>query len=286
VDSATFVKGRHTIKAGVEIRRVQENKSSPNIPKETLSWLSEDNFVNNIMDSDSYGSAAPRTGARKTSSYAYVLDEFRPLRNLTLNVGLRYEYFGVDHEVKGRGLVFDPYTCGLAYCPAGSAWYFPNTLDFSPRVSIAWSPDKLHGKTVIRTGFGIFRGDGQFGSLASFGNLTYSYNLTQATFPGLSYPVPPSLSANSHSTSISGKDRHRKDVEMNGWNFSIQQEIARETTVQVAYYGSEGSHLFSGTTLNGINPATGQRPFASLTSSTIGTPPPTASVTLTPCNWA
>jgi hypothetical protein len=270
LDNATVVRGRHTVKFGVEVRRLQENKSSPSIPKETLSYLSESDFVNNVLDSDSYGSQAPRTGTRKTASFGYVLDEFKLRRNLTLNVGLRYEYFGVDHEVKGRGLVFDPFTCGAAYCPAGSDWYFPNTRNFSPRVSIAWAPEALHGKTVIRSGFGIFHGDGQFGALAALGNITYSYNLTQKNIPGLSYPVTPFLGAAAFSSSISGKDRHRKDVSINEWNFTLQQEVARHTTLQVAYFGSEGYHLFTSTTLNGIDPITGKRPYASATSSTIG----------------
>jgi len=271
LDTANFVRGRHALKAGVEVKRYQENKSSPDIPRETLSYLSEANFMNNILDSDSYGSAAPRTGARKTYYAGYVLDEYKLRRNLTFNVGLRYEYFGVDHEVNGRGLVFDPKTCGaVAYCPAGSAWYFPNTLDFSPRVSIAWSPEALHGKTVIRTGFGIFRGDGQFGALAAFGGLTYSYNLTQKNIPGLSYPLTPFLGNMATSSGITAKDRNRKDVERDEWSFLIQHEVARETNVTLAYYGAKGTHLFTSDTLNGINPATGLRPYASLTNSTIG----------------
>jgi len=123
---------------------------------------------------------------------------------------------------------------------------------------------------VIRSGFGIFRGDGQFGALAALGNLTYTYNLTQKNIPGLSYPVTPFLGAAAFSSSISGKDRNRKDVAVNEWNFTVQQEVAKQTTVQVSYFGSEGYHLFTSTTLNGIDPVTGKRPFGSLTSSTIG----------------
>jgi hypothetical protein len=270
VDSAVFVKGRHTIKAGVDIRRVQENKSSPSIPKESLSFLSENDFLNNVLDSDSYGSASPRTGTRKTTEFGYILDEFKFRPNLTLNVGLRYEYFGVSHEVNGLGLVFDPYTCGLQYCPAGSDWYFPNTKDISPRLSIAWSPAMSHGKTAIRTGYGRYYGEGQFGGLASLGNVTYTYNLTQKNIPGLTYPVTPFLGAAAFSSSLAGRNRQRKDLVMDEWTFSLQQEIARETTFQMSYLGSKGTHLFQrDLLLNGIDPLTGKRPYASLTNSTI-----------------
>lgn len=271
VDGATLVRGRHTLKFGAEIRRVQENKSSPSIPKETLSYLSENDFLDNLLDSDSYGSEAPRTGTRKTSYFGYALDEFKLRGNLTINAGLRYEYFGVDHEVNGRGLVFDPYTCGgPQYCPAGSDWYFPNTRDLSPRVSISWAPERFHGKTVLRSGFGIFYGEGQFGGLASIGNLTYSYNLTQKNLPGLTYPVTPFLGAAAYAYALSGRDRNRKDVAMDEWTISLQQQVARETTAQVTYVGSKGSHLFrKDLALNGIDPATGKRPYAGVTNSTI-----------------
>jgi len=270
VDGMSLVQGRHTLKAGVDIRRIQENKSSPSIPKETLSYLSQNDFINNVLDSDSYGSTAPRTGARKTSFFGYFLDEFKLRPNLTINAGLRYEYFGVDHEVNGRGLVWDPFTCGLQYCPAGSDWYFPNTHDFSPRLSVAWSPQAMHGKTVIRTGFGIFYGEGQFGGLASIGNLTYSYNLTQKNIPGLSYPMTPFLGAAANAYSLSGRDRNRKDVAMDEWTFSIQQEVAKDTVMSATYLGSKGTHLFDKSrTLNGIDPLTGKRPYASVTNSTI-----------------
>jgi hypothetical protein len=271
VDGATFVKGRHTIKAGIEVRRAQENKASPTFPQETLSYLSETDFINNKLDSDSYSSEQPVTGARKTSSFGYVMDQFRLRRNLTLNLGLRYEYYGVDHEVRGRGQVWDPYTCGLNWCPPGSPWYFPNTTDFGPRVGIGWAPESLHGKTVFRAGAGIYYGDGQFGALASLGNLTYSYSLTQKNIPGLSWPTTPYLGTVALSRSISGRDRNRKDQAIDEWSFSVQQEVAHETILQGSYVGSKGTHLFrKGLQLNGIDPATGTRPFANVTSSTIG----------------
>ena len=58
---------------------------------------------------------------------------------------------------------------------------------------------------------------------------------------------------------------------MDEWNFSIQQEVARDTILEVGYLGTKGSHLFrKGLSLNGIDPVTGKRPYASLTNSTIG----------------
>jgi Carboxypeptidase regulatory-like domain/TonB dependent receptor-like, beta-barrel len=271
VDNATFSRGRHTIKAGVEIRRMQENKLHP-LALQSLSYLSEQNFVNNILDSYSYQAPGVETQARKNPYYGYILDEFKIKPNLTLNAGLRYEYYGVDYDKNNIGLVFDPFTCGLQYCPPGTSFYYPNTKDFGPRVSLAWAPEAFHGKTAIRVGGGIFYSDGQFGGLyAASTNIGQNFTLTQKTNPGLTYPFTTFLSQAAYSISYSAKDRRRKDISVDEWNVSIQQEIARDTILQVGYLGTKGTHLFrKGLALNGIDPVTGKRPYASLTNSTIG----------------
>jgi hypothetical protein len=139
-------------------------------------------------------------------------------------------------------------------------------------VSIAWAPEALHGKTAIRAGAGIFYSDGQFGGLyAAQTNIGQSFSLTQKNIPGLTFPVTSFLGGAAVSVSYSGKDRRRKDITVDEWNFSIQQEVAHDTILQVGYLGTKGTHLFrKGLSLNGIDPVTGKRPYASLTNSTIG----------------
>jgi len=263
LDDVTLVLGRNTIKTGVTVRRVQENKSSPSVADEVYAYTSTTNFMNNVMDQDSYAGVVPVTGQRKTESLGYVLDQFQFSPSLTINAGLRYEYFGVDHEVLGRGILVDPINCPTITCPTGSQWYSPNLANFSPRVSIAYSPAALNGKTVIRTGFGIYYGNGQFGNLGTpIGNLATKYTLTQKKAPGLSYPVTPYLGAATSSFSPSGSPINRRDTAVNEWTLSIQHEIARQTIGQIAYFGSKASHVFSDVTLNGFNPVTQAYPYA------------------------
>lgn len=264
VDDVTLLFGRHTIKTGVTVRRVQENKASPNYPDDTLEYTNTTTFLQNLIDSDTYNGTVPLTGQRMTEYFGYILDQYKLGQTLNLNIGLRYEYFGVNHEVLGRGISVDPLNCPNVVCPSSIGWYSPNLLDLSPRVSAAWSPDMLHGKTVFRTGFGIYYGFGQFGGLsAPISNLTSEkYTLTQAQIPGLSYPVIPSQAAASGSSSPSGAPINRRDTAVDEWTVSIQQEIAKQTIFQVAYFGTSVSHAFSDWTLNGINPATGKRPYA------------------------
>ena len=272
VDDATYVTGRHTIKSGIQIRRVQENKASPNVDQASLSFTSESDLARNFMNSDSFNGAVPPTGQRQTITSAYLLDEFKLKTNLTFNIGLRYDYFSVDHEVFGRGIVVDPYTCPNVVCPSGSAWYFPNKLNLQPRVSIAWAPEQFHGRTVIRTGYGMFDGQGQFGHLGGpIGNITNKYTLDQTKAPGLRYPVDPFLALASTSVSYSAQDRTRKDLSVNEWSLSIQQQVANDTTAQAAYYGSEGYHLWTPTVVNVVDPATNKRPYPNFANLTYNT---------------
>jgi hypothetical protein len=272
LDDASFYHGRHTVKAGIEIRHLQENKLHP-LVEQSLSYISEANFINNVLDSYTYKPAGVETAARMTTYFGYVLDEFKLLPNLTVNAGLRYEYYGVDYEKNpSLGQVFDPFTCGLQFCPTGAPFYNPDTLDFEPRVSIGWAPKALQGKTAIRLGFGSNFDDGQFGGLYALQTqIGQSYGLTQANTKGLSYPVTPYLGAAKSNISYSASDQNRKDLGVNQWTLSIQNELIRNTYLTASYVGSKGTHLFrKGLSLNGINPATGLRPYAALTSATIG----------------
>jgi hypothetical protein len=120
---------------------------------------------------------------------------------------------------------------------------------------------------VIRAGWGIFDGIGQFGHLGyPVNNIAQKYSLNQTTSPGLTFPITPFLNNVQYSTTYFGQDRHRKDLSVNEWSLSIQHELAKDTTAQVAYYGSEGAHLWTNTTLNGVNPATGLRPYPAYSS--------------------
>ena len=262
VDDTTIVEGRQVFKAGLLVRRVRENKNTPKIPVITATYLGESEFEDNQMDSYAYQGFSYMTGQRLTEYGAYGMDTIRIMPNLIVNAGLRYDYWTVNHDVLGRGVVVDPNTCPNLVCPAGSAWYFPDYGDVGPRLAVTWSPTKLHNKTVISAGGGIYYGQGQFGHLGTaVGNIPQNYTLLETAIPALSYPVTPYLGAATTSVSYTGQDRNRKNMAMDEWTFGVQQEVARETTVTVSYIGSEGSHLWSNTIANGINPATGKRPF-------------------------
>jgi hypothetical protein len=245
------------------VRRVQEDKNTPKIPVITASYLSENNFEDNQMDSYAYQGFSNMTGQRQTEFGAYIMDTIKVSPTLIVNAGLRYDYWTVNREVQGRGIVVDPRTCPNLVCPTGSSWYFPDRTNVGPRLAFTWSPERLHGKTVISAGGGVLYGQGQFGHLgAPISNLPQQFTLLQTTVPGLSFPVTPYLGAAAYSVSYTGQDRNRRNLAVDEWTIGVQQVLAKDTTATISYLGSAGSHLWSNLIANGINPATGQRPYA------------------------
>ena len=263
LDTITSVHGKHTIKAGVEVRRIQLNATATAGNDYELTYATTANFLNNQLSQASLVNTLPTTGLRRTEYFGFVQDEFRITPTLTANLGLRYEYFGVPYEVKGRGLVFDPLSCPGGYCPKGAQFYFPDYHNFSPRISFAWAPAGLQNRTVIRTGYGIFYGDGQIGDLtAPLDNLAGRALLTSQSIPGLAYPVDPSYATSSFEpTSPRSLDRHRVTPYTEEWTFSVQQALTDKTVFTAGYLGESGAHQFTRTYLNTPDPVTHVVPY-------------------------
>lgn len=260
LDNVSWMHGRHVLRAGVAIRRIQMNEGDA--ASGTLTYSSLTDFVNNDLDKATETALLPLKRMRKTQEAGYVEDEFKVRPNLTLNAGLRYEYFSVFHESTGRAAPFDFVTCG-GFCPAGSAFYFPTKGGFDPRLGIAWSPEATHGKTVIRTGYGIYHEDGQLDD-ENFptANDVANYTLTRGkAFPDLSYPIAPFLINATGVLSPKDLDRNRKDAYAQDWSFSVQQNLGGSFVGTLAYMGSKGTNVMNRSYVNLIDPLTGTRPY-------------------------
>jgi hypothetical protein len=261
IDNLTFVRGAHTLKVGVEVRRIQLNQG--NTPSGTISYSSPANFLANAVNAATYAQQLPVNGLRKTESYAYAQDEWKVRTNLTLNLGVRYTFYNLFHEVNGKAIPFDFATCGaVGFCGAGASFGNPNALDVDPRIAITWSPSHLGGKTVLRTGFGLYHGDGQLDDQnLPISNEVGQYSLSAKSTPGLSYPVTPFLNGPG-TVSARDDDRNRKDMYASQWGFSAQRALAHDLIGTLSYVGSKGTYLLTTSYVNLINPATGLRPYA------------------------
>lgn len=182
IDNLTWARGRHTFKTGMEIRRVRLNqgKTADNILNfPDNSSPADTGFVNAALYGISFTAPWCCHKYRRTFYLPYFQDEWKVTPNFTLNLGLRWEYYGVANEADNRTTVFDlhafhgvclgsgstngpfPSPINTPTCPKNPALYNPDYKNFDPRISLAWAPSAFRGKTVIRSGFGIYHGAAQ-----------------------------------------------------------------------------------------------------------------------------
>ncbi len=260
LDNVSLTHGRNVIKAGVEIRRVGINEG--NSFTGTLTYSSLADFTANHLDSATYNALLPLKRMRKTSYFGYIQDEFKLRPNLTLNAGLRYEFYNDFHETTGRADPFDFQTCG-GFCGPNAAFLFPAKNNIDPRLGLAWSPAQSNGRTVVRAGYGIYHEDAQLDD-QNFptANDVPRYSLTRgAQFPNLAYPFDSLLSTATGILSPKDQVRNRKDTYVQQWMVSIQQALPGDFTGSVSYLGNRGTNIMNRSYVNVIDPLTGLRPY-------------------------
>jgi len=210
----------------------------------------------------------------------YVQDSFHASPRLTVNYGLRWDYFGVVSEKKNLFSNFDAATASLIQVGSGglSRLYRPDYKNFAPRVSIAWDVFG-NGKTVVRSGFGIFYD--AFSQDFFLGHLPYppffdpgpAYNnigpapilpasATGSIVAGVAAYGAPSCA--SVECDIFAFDRNIKTPYMENFNLNIQRQIASKLVLQLGYVGSQGHRLFRFFDIN-------QPSAAAITSCDLGT---------------
>jgi hypothetical protein len=269
IDNLTMLREAHTLKFGVEVRRIQldqGNTSNGTVVYSSLN-LPTSSFLANSVSSATYNDELPVNGLRKTEIYSYAQDEWKLHPNLTLNLGVRYTFYNIFHEAHGKANPFDFATCGAAgFCGVGASFGNPNTLDVDPRISFAWSPSRRSsglggGKTVIRSGFGLYHGDGQLDDQnVPIKNEVGAYSLSSKSTPGLSYPVTPFLNGPG-TVSANADYRDRKDMYVTQWGLSVQRALPHDLVGTLSYVGSKGTFLLITSYVNLIDPTTGLRPY-------------------------
>jgi hypothetical protein len=261
IDNLTWVHGDHTLKMGVEMRCIQLNQG--NTSNGTITYSSAASFAANSVSSATLADELPVNGLRKSEVFSYVEDEWKVRPNFTLNLGVRYMFFNLFHEVNGKAIPFDFATCGPSgFCGSGASFGMPNTRDVDPRISATWAPVAMAGKTVVRGGFGLYHGDGQLDDQnLPINNEVGQYSLSVSTIPTLSYPITPFLNGPG---TVSARDdyRNRKDMYVSQWGLSLQQALPHDFVGTLSYVGSQGTNLLTTSYVNLIDPATGIRPYS------------------------
>jgi hypothetical protein len=264
LDNYVQLSGRHTIKAGAEVR-YQKTTSFflPNV-NGSFSFSSMANFINN---SATYTGAAGNTAIlyNETDIYAYLQDDFKIKSNLTLNLGVRYEYSGQPlntlHDLtvqreRYEGLAL--WNTSLPIAERTVAALKADKNNWAPRFGFAYTPQFatwLFGKdkTVFRGGFSIAYDPAFYNimlNVASSSPTVVAYTIRGAAMPA--NPIGSVIA--STFTPVKGQDPRQKNQTKNGpsfhspyaenWSFGMQRQVAKNNVFEIRYVGTRGVGLF------------------------------------------
>ena len=282
VDSANWTKGQHNAKFGGELRFIR--LYTDRLGGTTYTYSNLTNFLTNTPQSIQFlgDVSAPSpfndgaTGQRFAKQEYYITyaeDEWKLRHNLTLNYGLRYEYYTPLREDRNLQVLFDIRN-GVLRPPTEEAFQSSKT-NFGPRISMTWSPNDKGsgffsgGRTVLRGGFGIFYGPGQTEDQiqpieSDRISSTFSSNPIFAGGPALAFPLDPAAAvafftnpANVNRRSYQPRayaPEYRIPEKVYQYTFSLQQELFSGTVLTAAYVGSQGRNLFLRSIANKILP--------------------------------
>ncbi|MBK5294581.1 MAG: TonB-dependent receptor [Acidobacteriia bacterium] len=311
VDTLSLFRGKHSFKAGGEIRLARnvddlnsfmsgqfsfaiQPTSNPVAPGNTGNALASLflGFPNsaNVLDSDLLD--------RRAKYFSLFLqDDWKLSQNLTLNIGLRWEAHTPKFDAANRMNGFDATTVNpVSLTPGivtfaglnglGSQLYNGDWNNFMPRIGLAWKPKGRTGM-VIRTGAGIFYGvplpgsnnnSAGFAAQASYSTpdngITAPFYMKDGFPGGLTSPVlGPAYGAvpvgQAAALAFDFVETERSLGYTMQWNFSLQQDIGRNSLVEISYLGTVG-HKLNGpnTNINQVRPelmgpgnAQSRRPF-------------------------
>jgi hypothetical protein len=342
VDNVTWVRGKHTLRAGINFRFYIHNDSRgffggsvvqpiirfnrqnrrgnfKNIPVTgpattcpTCANSSDINRLQQAIDElagipsriqqaflanfggDTYASTNFATVYTRAHQYdSYVQDEWKLRPDLTLNLGLRWEYNPAPYDAK-QSLVPNVFPDGsagnVAYVKANRWFKNNNVASVGPRVGIAWSPDQ---KTSIRAGYAwlfdtlsTFQVTAMAGKMPGFllncittinssgaatttsgcvlpNGITATGNTSRIStgFP-VTVPTPtttPSVASSPKQQAASGApavgafDPNIKNPSVHEWDLTIQRELPKHFVAEIGYIGKRGTHLYRAYDLNQVS---------------------------------
>ena len=311
-DNITWIHGSHTLKFGFDFRNVRESGfdnftsrrqltlspllsfgidpglvSGPtNDPSTTL--VDAANALYGFVAEDAQSQFFNKSGVRQPTDNKvfrqheydwFGQDTWKVRRNVTLNLGLRYQLNSVPYEESANfsNLLQDP----GSFAPGapvvftvvgpgtGHSIYNPDYKDIEPRFGLTWDPWS-DGKTAVRAGFGIFH-DRIFGN--EFGNARanppFQAQYTQFPFDTIhnalfgSDFVPAQIPTLTPSASVPDGsaaadvvfNTHFPNTASNNWNLDIQRELGGNNVVDIAYVGAMGIHVLGQRDGNPPDPA-------------------------------
>jgi hypothetical protein len=271
IDNVNWTRGNHSFKFGGEMRLVR--MWTDRIGGTTYTWSNINNFLANTLQSTQYlgdvsapspffNNSTGQVQPRQTYYIAYGQDEWKIKPNLTLNYGLRYEYYTPLDEKNNRQIFFNIIT-GVLEDPTRKP-FGSSKSNFGPRVALTWSPNPNGtgffggGKSIIRGGFGIYYGPGQtedqiqpiesnrISSTVSGGS--YPRNINQIISDFINTPNNRSYQPRAYAPEYEIPEKIYQ------YTISFQQELPYHIVFTGGFVGATGRNLFLRSVANRILP--------------------------------
>jgi Carboxypeptidase regulatory-like domain/TonB dependent receptor-like, beta-barrel len=288
-DTVNWIKGSHVMKFGVDITREHEDQRfNPQI-RGNYSFggsYSNDGFSDFLLglptsatrDLVGLGQDIFESLHRGTHYYFFAQDDWKATPNLTLNLGLRYEFNDPVVEARDRMANYLPRVVSgvgrIVRIQAPDPEFGRSLVraaknDWGPRLGLAYRPGGST-RTAIRAGYGVFYAYVPYNTkqTLSFNGPWVTRHVIANTVPTPSFDLANSFPSNLITGSaLSGFSSNidNLDAMIQNWNLSIQREVAKSILVDVNYVGSLSVHLDQNPSLNVAGPGEGpfgpRRPF-------------------------
>ena len=259
-DKASYLKGRHSLKFGGELRRFYNNNFAKNIGSFGFASVSAFQAGNANAFNVTIGDVA--SSIAQGALGFFVQDNFKVTSNLTLELGLRYDWFMAPTERYNRFVVFDPKTASLIRIGSGQDQVYQTNHDIQPRVGFAWDPFK-NGKTIVRAAYAILS-DQPVTNLIT-GTAANPPLATPLTFNGTIKFQNAVAVAGASGLAPATVNSEFTNGNVQSWNLNIQREVTPTLGMTVGYFGSKGSNLRVSRNINQF--VNGVRPFARISTS-------------------
>ena len=257
-DNFSWKLNRHDIKFGGEFRRTTVDSFNDLIARGILDFGSLSGFLAGDLSggTENFGNTSRNTHQNNVG--LYVQDGIHVSSRLTVNLGLRWDYYGVIGTDGNQFSIYNP-SIGLV---RPSQLYPKDLNNFAPRLSLAYDPFGK-GKTIVRAGAGVFY-DGYSQDFFT-GQLAYNTDNTGPAYnpigpnpvfitfdintpviqTGVPVFVPSSvMPGTATSTDAFTVSRNLRTPYVYNYNLNIQQQLLPNTVLQVGYVGSAGRKLF------------------------------------------
>ncbi|MEW6730018.1 MAG: TonB-dependent receptor [Acidobacteriota bacterium] len=249
-DTVLLTRGRHVLSFGFQLQRIQYNQFFNGQRGGIVTFDNLEDFLRGSPRSAEVAMTSlvdPARGFRQWLAGLFIQDNFKVKKNLSLNLGLRYEFASVPTEVNNK--ISGLRTVTDSKITVGESLYSnPSLRNFAPRVGLAWDPFG-DGKTSIRAGFGLFFDEilPKYYFIAATLNPPFATRTTIVRTP--TNPVPfPNVIANFNPNTPVRPLLQTINFDLENpytiqYNLSIQRALPGNWSLTLGYAGSRGNHL-------------------------------------------